>query len=60
MQRWWLEPNYDALLVSPDGLAFELRGASVKAITEEDLGWPAASGSGPAKAARRPRNGPTT
>ena len=37
MQRWWLEPNYQALLVSPDELAFEIRGASVKAMTEEDF-----------------------
>ena len=35
--RWWLEPNYESLLVSPDGLAFEIRGASVKAMTEEDF-----------------------
>ena len=37
MPRWWLEPNYESLLVSPDGLAFEIRGASVKAMTEEDF-----------------------
>jgi hypothetical protein len=37
MQRWWLEPNYESLLVSPDELAFEIRGASVKAMTEEDF-----------------------
>jgi hypothetical protein len=35
--RWWLEPDYDPLLRSPDGLAWELRGASVKAMTEEDF-----------------------
>jgi len=35
--RWWLEPDYRPLLKSPDGLAWELRGASVKAMTEEDL-----------------------
>ncbi|MCE5303318.1 MAG: DUF1598 domain-containing protein [Planctomycetaceae bacterium] len=35
--RFWLEPRYDALLRDADGLAFELRGASVKALTEEDF-----------------------
>lgn len=37
MPRWWLEPDYEALLRSPDGLAWELRGASVKVMTEEDF-----------------------
>ncbi|MBN2476785.1 MAG: DUF1598 domain-containing protein [Pirellulales bacterium] len=37
LPRWWLEPNYQPLLRSPDGLAWELRGASVKAMTEEDF-----------------------
>lgn len=37
MPRWWLEPNYKPLLKSPDGLAWELRGASVKAMTEADF-----------------------
>jgi Protein of unknown function (DUF1598) len=37
MPRWWLEPNYESLLVSPDGLAYEIRGASVKAMTEEEF-----------------------
>lgn len=37
LPRWWLEPNYEPLLRSPDGLAWELRGASVKAMTEEDF-----------------------
>jgi hypothetical protein len=35
--RWWLEPNYEPLLRSPDGLAWELRGASVKALSEQDF-----------------------
>ena len=35
--RWWLEPNYEPLLRSPDGLAWELRDAGVKALTEEDI-----------------------
>ncbi|HTU27471.1 MAG TPA: DUF1598 domain-containing protein [Pirellulales bacterium] len=37
LQRWWLEPNYQSLLVSPDELAYEIRGGSVKAMTEEDF-----------------------
>ncbi len=37
LPRWWLEPNYQALLASPDGMAFEIRGASVKAMTEQDF-----------------------
>ncbi len=35
--RWWLEPNYEPIVVSPDGLAWELRGASVKAMTAQDF-----------------------
>ena len=34
--RFWLEPRYEALFRDDQGLAFELRGASVKAMTEED------------------------
>ena len=37
MPRWWLEPNYQPILASPDGLAWELRGASVKCMTESDF-----------------------
>jgi hypothetical protein len=37
MPRWWLEPNYEPLARSPDGLAWELPGGSVKAMTEEDF-----------------------
>ncbi len=37
LPRWWLEPNYEPLLRSEDGLAWELRGASVKTMTEEDF-----------------------
>jgi len=37
LPRWWLEPNYDALLADADGLAWELRGAGVKALTEEEV-----------------------
>lgn len=34
--RWWLAPNYAGVVRSPDGLAWELRGAAVKAMTEEE------------------------
>ena len=37
LPRWWLEPEYDPLLRDPDGLAWELRGARVVAMTEEDF-----------------------
>lgn len=37
MPRWWLEPNYQPMLADPDGLAWEIRGAGVKAMTEEDF-----------------------
>lgn len=35
--RFWLEPKFDALLRDAKGLAFELAGSSVKAMTEEDF-----------------------
>jgi hypothetical protein len=34
--RFWLDARYDAVLCDRDGLAFELDGASVKAMTEDD------------------------
>ncbi len=34
--RFWLEPSYEALLHDADGLAYELRGSGVKAMTEDD------------------------
>ncbi len=37
MQRWWLEPKYESVLRSPDGLAWEFKGAGVKCMTEEDF-----------------------
>jgi hypothetical protein len=37
LQRWWLEPKYESVLRSPDGLAWEFNGASVKCMTEEDF-----------------------
>lgn len=35
MPRWWMAPNYEPMLRDNDGLAWELRGASVKAMTED-------------------------
>ena len=35
--RWWLEPDYESVLHSPDGLAWELCGGSVKTMTEVDF-----------------------
>jgi hypothetical protein len=37
MPRWWLEPRYESVIRSPDGLAWELNGASVKAMTDQDF-----------------------
>ncbi len=37
MQRWWLEPKYESILRSSDGLAWEFNGGSVKCMTEEDF-----------------------
>ena len=37
LPRWWLAPDYQPLLRDEDGLAWQLRGASVKAMTEEDF-----------------------
>ncbi len=42
MPRWWLEPKFDGLLRDAEGLAWELQGADVKCMTEED--FQAASG----------------
>jgi hypothetical protein len=36
LQRWWLEPKFESVLRSPDGLAWEFAGATVKCMTEED------------------------
>jgi hypothetical protein len=38
LQRWWLEPKYESVLRSPDGLAWQFNGASVMCMTEEDFG----------------------
>jgi hypothetical protein len=37
MPRWWMAPNYEALLKDADGLAWELRGAGVKVMTEDTI-----------------------
>ncbi len=37
LPRWWLAPDYEPLLRDASGLAWELRGASVKAMTENDF-----------------------
>jgi len=37
LPRWWLEPRYEAILASEDGLAYELRGSSVKCMTEDQF-----------------------
>ena len=37
MPRWWLACNYEPLARSEDGLAWEVRGPGVKAMTEEDF-----------------------
>ncbi len=35
MPRWWLAPKYEPLLRDADGLAWELRGPGVQAMTED-------------------------
>jgi hypothetical protein len=37
MPRWWLAADYDSLLADPAGMAWELRKAGVKAMTEEEF-----------------------
>jgi hypothetical protein len=37
MPRWWLATNYDPMLTDAEGLSWELRGAGVKAMTEDDF-----------------------
>ncbi len=37
MPRWWLEPDYGAILSDEKGLAFEITGAGVKTMTENDF-----------------------
>jgi hypothetical protein len=35
--RWWLACNYEPLAASEDGLAWEIRGPGVKAMTEDEV-----------------------
>jgi hypothetical protein len=35
--RWWMAANYDPLLKSPDGLAWQIRGPGVKTLTEDSF-----------------------
>ena len=37
MPRWWLATDYEPLAKSADGLAWELRGQGVKAMTEDEI-----------------------
>jgi hypothetical protein len=37
MPRWWLACDFEPLACSPDGLAWQIRGRGVKAVTEDDL-----------------------
>lgn len=37
LPRWWLAPNYQPLLRDEEGLTWEIRGGSVKTMTEEDF-----------------------
>ena len=36
LPRWWLAPNYEPLLRDEEGLSWQLRGASVKTMSEND------------------------
>jgi hypothetical protein len=37
MPRWWLATNYEGVLAAPDNMAFEIRGAGVKCLVEEEF-----------------------
>jgi hypothetical protein len=37
LPRWWLTTNYDPLLADKEGLAWQLRGQGVKAMSEDDF-----------------------
>ena len=52
MPRWWLACNYDPVARSDDGLAWQLRGSGVKAMTEDD--FIAADGSAKATGRKNP------
>ena len=35
--RWWLAPSYEPIAKSEDGLAYQIKGQGVKAMTEDDF-----------------------
>ena len=37
LPRWWLAPHYQPLLRDPEGLTWQIRGAAVQTMTEEDF-----------------------
>jgi hypothetical protein len=37
MQRWWLEPKYEAVTHDVSGLAWELEGGTARCVTEEEF-----------------------
>ncbi len=37
LPRWWLEPDYGSVLADENGTAWEIRGAHVRAATEDDV-----------------------
>jgi len=37
LPRWWLAPNYEALLRDEEGLTWQLRGGAVKTMAENDF-----------------------
>ncbi|MBI3466829.1 MAG: DUF1598 domain-containing protein, partial [Planctomycetes bacterium] len=37
LPRWWMTPHYESVVKSPDSLAWELCGSSVRALSEESL-----------------------
>jgi len=37
LPRWWLSPHYQPLLRDAEGLAWQIRGAAVQTMTEEDF-----------------------
>jgi hypothetical protein len=60
LPRWWLAPDYEPLLRDADGLAWELRGASVKAMTEDDFFNAAGVRQESRRAGHRPKGGPAS
>ncbi len=52
MPRWWLAPEYQALLRDAEGLTWELRGSAVKVMAEEDMFAPGGQRTATGKAGR--------